>query len=114
MSSKSRNKIIRYTLEQEERHQLKANSAGLSFSEFIRQAGDNAEIFIKDETLILKAIEAVNRIGNNTNQMAKAANAANLSGKVSDDMYRQFILRLKLYTDEIKALGHVVKLNGNI
>ena len=114
MSSKSRNKIIRYTLEQEEQHQLKANSAGLSFSEFLRQAGDNAEIIIKDETLILKAIEAVNRIGNNTNQMAKTANAFNLSGKITDEVYHQFINRLRIYTDELKALGTIIKMKASL
>ena len=113
MRNKSESVIIRYTKEQKEFHQQKADKAKTSLSEFLRQAGDNAEIIIKDESVILNTLEAINRIGNNINQMAKSANTANLSGKVSDDMLREHCFRLKLCTDELKTLYTIIKMKAD-
>ena len=101
---------VRYDKEQKKYHQEKADKAQISLSEFLRQAADNSEIIVKDNMVLLKVIEELNRIGNNTNQMAKAANSANLSGKVSDEMLREFCFRLQLYTSEIKALFTIIKM----
>ena len=114
MMSKKSQVIIRYSEEQKASHQKKADKSGLSLSEYLRQSGDNAEIIIKDNYLNLRMISEVNRFGNNLNQMAKTANIANLSGNISDEMYQQFIHRLKLYSDEVKALANIVKLAGDI
>ena len=105
---------VRYTQEQRDTHQKKADSAGISLSEYLRQAGDNAEVYIKDNKVNIMAISELNRYGNNLNQMAKAANKANLSGKLANDLYRQVVQRLKIYTDEVKALAQIVKMQGDI
>ena len=114
MSTKQIMVRVRYTQEQRDTHQKKADSAGISLSEYLRQAGDNAEVYIKDNKVSLMAVSELNRFGNNLNQMAKAANKANLSGKLSNDLYRQFIQRLRIYTDEVHALSQIVKLQGDI
>ena len=110
MSKKNQVIVVRYTQEQKDRHQLKADNAGLSLSEFLRQAGDNTEITISNNSITLQMIAEINRFGNNTNQLAKAANIANLNGKISDAIYQEFIFKLKLYTDEIKSLGRLIKM----
>ena len=114
MSKKSAEVFLRYTEEQKKIHENKAKAAGISLSEYLRQAGDNAEVYIKDNKISLMAISELNRFGNNLNQMAKAANKANLSGKLSNDLYWQFIQRLRIYTDEVHALSQIVKLQGDI
>ena len=106
--------VVRYTTEQKNIHQQKADNAGLSLSEFLRQSGDNTEIIVNDNSINLKMINEINRFGNNTNQLAKAANIANINGKISDDTYREFIFKLKLYTDEIKSLGRLIKMKDKI
>lgn len=101
---------VRYTPEQKAIHQKKADQAQLNLSEFLRQAGDNAEIIFNDISVKLRIIYEINKFGNNANQMAKAANTANLSGKLCDSLYREFIFRLKLVNDEIKTLQQIVKM----
>lgn len=114
MSKKLQRTDVRYDPEQKIEHQKKADEAGLSLSEFLRKAADNAEIIVQDETINIRVISEINKFGNNINQLAKAANIANLSGNISDETYKEFIFRLKLYTDEIKVLGHIVKIKGNL
>jgi hypothetical protein len=114
MNKKNKVIIVRYTSEQKNILQQKADNAGLSLSEFLRQAADNAEIIVKDNSINLKMIYEVNKFGNNINQLAKAANIANLNGKISDKIYQQFIFKLKLYTDEIKSLTHLIKMKDKI
>jgi len=110
MELKSTNVLVRYNKEQKKYHQKKADKAQMSLSEFLRQSADNAEIIVKDNMVLMRVIEELNRIGNNINQMAKAANSANLSGKVSDEMLREFCFRLQLYTSEVKSLFTLVKM----
>ncbi len=105
---------VRDTPEHKALHQKKADLANISLSEFYRQAGDKAEIIIKNNSFILKLIEEEHAKGNNLNQMAKAANAANLSGKVSDKIYQEFIHRLKIYTDELKAYNKLIRMKADL
>ena len=105
---------VRYTQEHRDMHQKKADKAGLSLSEYLRQSGDNAEIFIKDNSINIRVIGELNRFGNNINQLAKAANKANLSGKVSDNLYLQILQRLRHFSDEVNALTQIVKLQGDM
>jgi predicted DNA-binding protein len=64
--------------------QFKAEAAGVSPAEFVRQAINNTEVKYDDSRDIGQLIGALNKIGNNLNQIAHRLNKANKEGALSD------------------------------
>ncbi len=63
-------------LTEAEREQIRANAklAGLTVSEYLRQAALGAEIHARPQGITLDALYELRRIGNNLNQLTRASN----------------------------------------
>jgi antitoxin component of RelBE/YafQ-DinJ toxin-antitoxin module len=102
--------------------QQKADISGITLSEFIRTLADETKIeniskiletiFI-NKSLAKKIIFLYNKDSNNLNQLAKAANTANLSGKITNDVYIKYLYEVKNLTNEVKQLNSLIKFAGN-
>ncbi len=62
---------IRVTVKEEKDFKKKAKSAGLSLSEFQRQALNDAVIIVRDNALDLEAVRELSAIGHNLNQLVR-------------------------------------------
>lgn len=85
--------------EVEEQFRAKAEASGMSQADFLRECvlNNRTKVIARpaqsgDRKLLLYAI---NKIGNNLNQLAHAANAANLTGRVSEPTYRAILDHLQ-------------------
>jgi hypothetical protein len=90
---------FRVPLEVEEEFRAKAEAAGMSQADFLRECviSNRTKVIARptcsvDRKLLLYAI---NKIGNNLNQLAHAANAANLAGRASEPTYRAILDHLQ-------------------
>lgn len=72
MTKKSRVRSVRFTPEEWELIQQEAHSANLRPSTFLRRAGLNRQVLHRTTP---EAIQALNRVGVNLNQLARVANA---------------------------------------
>ena len=94
---------IRLTDELDKELTFKATSIGLSKSEYIRQfiTQSAPKPSAKDYGYLLGA---VNRIGNNINQIAHNLNVARKSGNLNDTDYDSLLNMLIILNENVKAL----------
>ncbi len=69
---------VRFTEQEKRQTEQNADAAGLSISRFLAVTGSTAQqpITAEEKELYIKIIVALNRVGNNLNQLAAATNAA--------------------------------------
>ncbi|WP_036244115.1 plasmid mobilization protein [Methylobacter luteus] len=86
----------------------KVKASGRSKSEFFR------ELVLTNKTQVIErkkttdntkqALYLLNKSSNNINQLARAANIANQTGKLSDSLYASFLSELENKSQLLKAL----------
>ncbi len=91
---------------------LKAKSANKSISMYIRELITTSEVKLNNKDYVLLA-EAVNRIGNNINQIARNLNIANKQGALSEQDYDELLNVLLLIWSNTKALLDEERKNDN-
>jgi hypothetical protein len=69
---------VRFSPAEKEKAELNATECGITLSRFLAQAGSLNRLPISDEErqLLIKVVVALNRVGNNLNQLAAQSNAA--------------------------------------
>jgi hypothetical protein len=84
----------------------KVEASGMSPAAFFRECvmTNKTQVIAQPKTSQDKArlLYLFNKASNNMNQLARAANAANLAGKVGDRTYEQLLT-------ELQELGHLMK-----
>ncbi len=84
--------------------QLKAAASNMNASDYIRNAINTSDIKINDRKDIGKLIGAINKIGNNINQIAHNLNIANNSNKLDDINYNNILDKLTIIEYQQKEL----------
>jgi len=92
---RNKNKVVAFRLSQEDfsQFEVKLASSNMNKSEFFRQVflSANVNITLKSAPSkdLLKLTFLFNKASNNLNQIAHQVNAAHLSGKVSERLYKR-------------------------
>jgi hypothetical protein len=78
---------VRFSPEEKEKAELNAAESGITLSRFLAQAGSLNRLPISDEErqLLIKVVVALNKLGNNVNQLAATSNAARNGSEVAPD-----------------------------
>ena len=101
-----KNKILTVRLSDELYNELtfKAKSLGISNSDYLRQSIKNKEIKHSNKKDISLLLGAVNKIGNNLNQIAYNLNIANKKNELNDYEYDNLLATLLLINENLKAI----------
>ncbi|MGZ4953944.1 MAG: ribbon-helix-helix domain-containing protein [Methylobacter sp.] len=86
----------------------KVNASGVSKSEFFRDMvlNNKTQVIERKKTTdnTKQALYLLNKSSNNINQLARAANIANQTGKISDNIYSSFLAELENQSQLLRAL----------
>jgi uncharacterized protein (DUF1778 family) len=86
----------------------KVNASGVSKSEFFRDMvlNNKTQVIERKKTTdnTKQALYLLNKSSNNINQLARAANIANQTGKISDNIYSSFLAELDNQSQLLRAL----------
>jgi len=87
---------------------IKSKSLKMNNSEFIRNAISNTTITYKDNKKdIQQIVNAMNRIGNNINQIAHTLNIAKNANELNNIQYDNLLDKLTILTAHMKELTNV-------
>lgn len=101
---KDKTVTTRLTVELYNMLQLKSASSNMTPSDYIRHSITQSDIKVDNRKDIGKLIGAINRIGNNINQIAHNLNIANNSNKLDDINYNNILDKLTIIEYQLKDI----------
>ena len=84
--------------------QLKSKASNMTASNYIRTSINNSKIKVDDSKDIGKLIGAINKVGNNINQIAYTLNKANNSNRLNDIDYNNILDKLIIIEYQLKEI----------
>ena len=83
---------------------LKSKASNMTASNYIRTSINSSQIKIDNSKDIGKLIGAINKVGNNINQIAYTLNKANSSNKLNDIDYNNLLDKLTIIEYQLKDI----------